>query len=173
MKDVPIPLFSEGDIAARVSALAAAIAVADPRPDIAAPILVGGFVFAADLVRALSRHGLDLQVDILWLRSYSAKRESGGTVSMILGPNEAARGKNVLVIDGVLDFGRTLMKARDLYLAAGAASVTTVVAVDKSRKDAVLRADYTAFTGVSGFIVGYGMDDAGEGRGLPYIGVMA
>ena len=75
--------------------------MADPRPDIAAPILVGGFVFAADLVRALSRHGLDLQVDILWLRSYSAKRESGGTVSMILGPNEAARGKHVLVIDGV------------------------------------------------------------------------
>ena len=125
MKETPIPLFSEGDIAARVTALAAAIASADPKPDIAAPILIGGYVFAADLLRALSRHGLDLHVDILWLRSYGKNRESGGTVSMILGPNEAARGKNVLVIDGVLDHGRTLMKARELYLAAGAATVTT------------------------------------------------
>ena len=173
MKSAPIPLFSEGDIAARVGALAATIAAASPKPDIAAPILIGGFVFAADLVRAMSRHGLDVQVDILWLRSYGANRESGGTVSMILGPNENARGKNVLVIDGVLDHGRTLIKARELYLAAGAASVTSVVAVDKNRKDAVLRAEYTAFAGVSGFIVGYGMDDAGEGRGLPYIGVVA
>jgi hypoxanthine phosphoribosyltransferase len=104
------------------------------------------------------------------LRREPRKRRN---VSMILGPNENARGKNVLVIDGVLDHGRTLVKARELYLAAGAASVTSVVAVDKSRKDAVLRADYTAFAGVSGFIVGYGMDDAGEGRGLPFIGVMA
>ncbi|MGD0142493.1 MAG: phosphoribosyltransferase family protein [Rhizomicrobium sp.] len=172
MKASPIPLFSEGDIAARVSALAGLIAAATPKPDIAAPILVGGFMFAADLLRALSQHGLDLAVDILWLRSYGSKRESGGDVSMILGPSENARGKNVLVIDGVLDHGRTLMKARALFLAAGAASVTSVVAVDKSRKDAVLRADYTAFAGVSGFIVGYGMDDAGAGRGLPYIGVM-
>jgi hypoxanthine phosphoribosyltransferase len=172
VRAAPIPLFSEGDIAARVSALASAIAAASPKPDIAAPILVGGFVFAADLLRALSHYGLDLQVDILWLRSYGSKRESGGDVSLILGPSENARGKNVLVIDGVLDHGRTLMKARQLFLAAGAASVTSVVAVDKSRKDAVLRADYAAFAGVSGFIVGYGMDDAGAGRGLPYIGVM-
>ena len=172
MRPSPIPLFSEADIASRVDALAGAISGLAPTPDIAAPVLVGGFVFAADLLRALARLGLVLPVEFLWLRSYGAQRE-GADVSVYLGPSANARGKNVLLIDGVLDRGRTLAKARELFVAAGAASVTTVVAVDKSRKDAVMRADYAGFAGVSGFIIGYGMDDAGAGRGLPYIGVMS
>lgn len=173
MRSEPIPLFSEADIAARVSALAGAIAAASPVPDIAAPVLVGGFVFAADLLRALARLGIVLPVEFLWLRSYGVGRESAGDVSVYLGPSANARGKNVLLIDGVLDHGRTLAKAQELFQAAGAASVTTVVAVDKSRKDAVLRADYAGFAGVTGFIVGYGMDDAGAGRGLPFIGELS
>lgn len=173
MKTAPIPLFSEADIAARVEALAGAIAGAGIRPEIAAPVLVGGFVFAADLLRALARLGIVLPVEFLWLRSYGAHREGAEDVSVYLGPSVNARGKNILLIDGVLDRGRTLARAHELFAAAGAASVTTVVAVDKSRKDAVMRADYAGFAGVSGFIVGYGMDDAGAGRGLPYIGVMS
>ena len=173
MRTAPIPLFSEADIAARVSNLAGAIAGASITPDIAAPILVGGFVFAADLLRALARLGIVLPIEFLWLRSYGALREGAESVSVYLGPSANARGKNVLLIDGVLDRGRTLAKAKELFAAAGAASITTAVAVDKSRKDAVMHADYAGFAGVSGFIVGYGMDDAGEGRGLPYIGVMA
>jgi hypoxanthine phosphoribosyltransferase len=168
----PIPLFSEADIAARVTSLADAIAARAPLPDIAAPVLVGGFVFASDLLRALARLGIVLPVEFLWLRSYGAAREGAQDVSVYLGPSANSRGKNILLIDGVLDHGRTLAKARALYAAAGAASVTTVVAVDKSRKDAVLRADHAGFVGVSGFIVGYGMDDAGAGRGLPFIGVL-
>jgi hypoxanthine phosphoribosyltransferase len=173
VRTAPIPLFSEADIASRVTVLAAAIAAASPVPDIAAPVLVGGFVFAADLLRALARLGIVLPVEFLWLRSYGAHREGAEDVSVYLGPSANARGRNVLLIDGVLDRGRTLAKAHELFTAAGAASVTSVVAVDKSRKDAVMRADYAGFAGVSGFIIGYGMDDAGAGRGLPYIGVMS
>jgi hypoxanthine phosphoribosyltransferase len=173
VRTAPIPLFSEADIAARVEALARAIAAHPATPDLAAPVLVGGFVFAADLLRALARLGIVLPIEFLWLRSYGQNREGAEDVSVYLGPSVNAKGKNILLIDGVLDHGRTLAKAKELFASAGAASVTTVVAVDKSRKDAVLRADYAGFAGVEGFIIGYGMDDAGAGRGLPYIGVMA
>ena len=67
-------LHSEEAIAARVSALAKKIAHAPLLPDIAMPILVGGFIFAADLVRALAREGVELEIEMLWLRSYGDKR---------------------------------------------------------------------------------------------------
>ena len=63
------------------------IAAAPLRPDVAMPILVGGFVFAADLVRALSREGVPLEVEMIWLRSYGDKR-AASAISMIAGPSE-------------------------------------------------------------------------------------
>jgi hypoxanthine phosphoribosyltransferase len=76
----------------------------------------------------------------------------------------------VLVIDGVRDFGRTIKKAVGLIEAAGAASVQVAVALDKKRPDAVAKADYVAFEAGNDFVIGYGMDDAGKYRALPYIG---
>jgi hypoxanthine phosphoribosyltransferase len=168
VSSLPPVIFSEKDIADRVAALARHIA---PRkPEIAVSILVGGFVFAADLIRALSRQGLQLEAEFLWLRSYGNERNGASAVSLLAGPSENVRGKNVLLIDGVLDIGRTIVKAQQLLEAAGAASIVTVVAVDKERSDAIAKAEFAAFRGVGDFIVGYGMDDAGRYRGLPYIG---
>jgi hypoxanthine phosphoribosyltransferase len=169
VKRAAAPLFSEEQIRAGVEEMAAGIASASRRPDIAAWILVGAFVFAADLLRALSRHGLDLPVEPIWLRSYGEARQRSETVAVLVPPGEAVRGRHVLLLDGVLDHGRTLVRARDLLFASGAANVTTAVIVDKRRNNALLRADFAAFTDVDRFIVGYGMDDAGEGRALPYI----
>jgi hypoxanthine phosphoribosyltransferase len=129
---------------------------------------VGGFVFAADLARALAKRGLVLPTEFLWLRSYRA-RESAGDVSVLAGPSPNVRGRSVLIVDGVLDRGHTIAKACEILRDAGARAVLTAVAVDKLRPDAVASADYAAFAGVSGFIVGYGMDDSGMGRGLPDI----
>ena len=123
-------LFSEREIAARVEDLAREIVAR--KPEIAVPILVGAFVFAADLLRALARLGLSLPMEFLWLRSYDGK-SAQGAVSVIAGPSEAVRGKSVLLIDGVLDSGATIVKARALLKDAGAASVLTAVAVDKLR----------------------------------------
>ncbi|MGC9953751.1 MAG: phosphoribosyltransferase family protein [Rhizomicrobium sp.] len=162
-------LFSESLIAERVKAMAHQIATSPVKPHIASPILVGAYVFAADLLRALTYEGYSLPTEFLWLRSY-AGRSSTKAVAVLVGPNENFRGKNVLLIDGVLDGGHTLRKARDLVLDHGASNVQSVVMVDKLRADAVAKADYAAFTGVSDFIVGYGMDDAGKDRALPYIG---
>jgi hypoxanthine phosphoribosyltransferase len=168
MADTEI-LFSAEQIAARVQSLAREIAAIPQKPDVAMPILVGGFVFAADLVRALSNQGVNLAVEMLWLRSYGDKRVANA-VSMIAGPSEQIAGRHVLVIDGVLDAGRTIKKAVSLIQAAGAASVRVVAMLDKQRSDAVAEADHVGFVIGNDFVIGYGMDDAGAYRALPYIG---
>jgi hypoxanthine phosphoribosyltransferase len=161
-------LFDEAAIAARVAGLARQIAAAPVRPGIAMPILVGGFVFAADLIRALAQENVALEVEMLWLRSYGGRR-TASAISMIAGPSEKIAGRHVLIIDGVLDFGRTIAKAVSLSEAAGAASVSVAVALDKQRPDAVAAADYVAFETGNDFVIGYGMDDEGRHRALPYI----
>jgi hypoxanthine phosphoribosyltransferase len=162
-------LFSEAEIRARVADMARAISAMDDVPEIALPILVGGFVFAADLLRALYACGVSLPVEFLQLRSYGDKRKPQGEVRVLIGPGENIRGRHVLLVDGVLDRGRTLESARELAISAGARAVTSVVAIDKRRSGALLTADFAAFTRVAHFVVGYGMDEAGRLRALPYI----
>ena len=161
-------LFSEEQIAERVKAVAHEIATGPVIPHLATPILVGAYVFAADLLRALANEGISIPTEFLWLRSYTG-RSSGKAVKVLIPPNENFQGKNVLLIDGVLDGGHTIAKARELSLEYGANSVTSVVVVDKLRSDAIAKADYACFTGCNEFIVGYGMDDSGNDRALPYI----
>ncbi|HEV2653205.1 MAG TPA: phosphoribosyltransferase family protein [Rhizomicrobium sp.] len=161
-------LFPADEIAQRVRAMARDIAQG-PKPQIVVPVLAGAFVFAADLVRALVDEGLSLPIEFLWLRSYGDKR-SGSDVRTLVGPGDAVRGRSVLLIDGVLDKGATLARASVLLREAGAVSVTTAVVVDKRLPEALLKADHAAFVDVHDFIIGYGMDDAGMSRALPYIG---
>ena len=165
----PDILFSAEQIQARVRVMARMIAASPLVPDVAMPVLVGGFVFAADLLRALAWEGVAMDVEMIWLRSYGDKRVASA-ISMIAGPSEQITGRHVLVVDGVLDAGRTIAKAVSLIQAAGAASVQVAVMLDKQRPDALARADYTGFAIGNDFVVGYGMDDAGHFRGLPYIG---
>jgi hypoxanthine phosphoribosyltransferase len=165
-------LYSADEIAARVGALAHEIAARPQPPDLLVGILVGAFVFAADLARALAIEGLPLGIEFLWLRSYGPDRSSG-EVRTLVAATRNVRDRHVLLVDGVLDHGTTLVKARALLKEAGAASVATAVAVDKRRTDALLAADHAAFTNVEGFVVGYGMDDGETGRALPYIGRMS
>ena len=165
----PDVLFSAEQIQDRVRAMARMIASAPLVPDVAMPVLVGGFVFAADLIRALAWEGVAMDVEMIWLRSYGDKRVASA-ISMIAGPSEQIAGRHVLVIDGVLDAGRTIAKAVSLIQAAGAASVQVAAMLDKQRGDAVAKADYVGFPVGNDFVIGYGMDDAGRYRGLPYIG---
>ena len=165
----PATLFSAEQIDERERAMAREIAGSKLVPDIAMPVLVGGFVFAADLIRALAWEGVQMDVEMIWLRSYGDKRVASA-VSMVAGPSEQIAGRHVLVIDGVLDAGRTVAKAVSLIQAAGAASVQVAVMLDKQRADRIANADYVGFTVGNDFVIGYGMDDAGRYRGLPYIG---
>src|SRR5258708_36184035 len=108
-------LFSEAEIATRVDAMAGEIAPL--KPEIAISILIGGFVFASDLIRALARRGVNLEAEFLWLRSYGDARV-GGALSLLAGPSEDVTGKRVMLADGVVDIGRTLVKAPQLPAAA-------------------------------------------------------
>ena len=163
-------LFSEARIAKRLKAVARNLARTKPRPDIAVPILAGAFVFAADLLRALACEGLDLETEFVWLRSYG-KAETPGQVKVLQGPSAIVRGRTVLLIDGVLDSGATLAKAKQLLLKAGAARIIAIVAVAKAHEHALATADHVLFQTGTEFLYGYGMDRGGRARGLPDIRV--
>ncbi len=165
-------LFSEKRIAKRLSVVAREIARAPVRPDIAVPVLAGAFVFAADLLRALAREGLDLETEFLWLRSYG-KAETPGQVQVLRGVSEIVRGKTVLLIDGVLDSGATLARAKELLDEAGVARMISVVAVAKTHRRQLFKADHALFSAGTEFLYGYGMDRGGSARGLPDIRVKA
>jgi hypoxanthine phosphoribosyltransferase len=163
-------LYSKARIARRIAEVARAIAGTRPRPEIAAPILVGAFVVAADLMRALAREGLDLETEFLWLRSYGMA-ETPGQVKVLQGPSTNVRGRTVLLIDGVLDSGATLARARQLLEKAGAKKVISAVAVSKTHPRRRFEADYALFRAGGEFLFGYGMDRAGKARGLADIRV--
>ena len=173
MLDMKI-LFTEDQIAARVDALAAQIVADYPGGLVLAPVLTGGFVFGSDLARAISRHGGDARIDFVQLASYGAEQSSSGIVKLLKDFSHPVAGQHVLLVDDVLDSGRSLFFAKQLSLEKQVASVKTCVAVDKhtGRAEDII-ADYAAFeAGPDDFLVGYGMDDAGMKRGLPFIGAV-
>jgi hypoxanthine phosphoribosyltransferase len=163
-------LFAEAEIARRVKAIAREIAARPERPDIAVPILAGAFVFAADLLRALARENLNLDTEFIWLRSYGRK-QTADDVKVLKAPGEIVRGRTVLLIDGVLDRGATMVRAKQLLDRAGAGAVISAVAVVKSCGNPLFAADHTLFNAGPEFLFGYGMDRDGLARGLPDIRV--
>jgi hypoxanthine phosphoribosyltransferase len=164
-------IFSEAEIAKRLDELASEIAESSPPSVLVVPILKGSFVFAADLLRALHRAGMAPDVDFLTLSSYRKARISSGQVAILRDLDLHVDGRHVILIDDVLDSGRTLAFAKDLIAARGAASVRTCVLLDKKAPRAVdVAADYHAFVCPNVFVVGYGMDVAHRYRELPFVG---
>jgi hypoxanthine phosphoribosyltransferase len=164
-------IFTPEAIAGRLDDLAREIAGAHLENLLVVAILKGSFVFAADLIRALHRVGLTPEVDFMTLSSYRKARISSGQVSILRDMDLDVRGRNVLIIDDVLDSGRTLAFAKDLIAARGATSIRTCVLLDKQLPRAVnLEPDYYAFPCPNEFVVGYGMDVAHRYRELPFVG---
>ncbi|MEX0645324.1 MAG: phosphoribosyltransferase family protein [Parvularculaceae bacterium] len=164
-------LISEHEIKARVETLADEIARDLPADFLLAPVLTGAFVFAADLLRALQARGVDPGVDFVQLSSYGGARASSGVVTLLKDFSTPLAGRSVLVVDDVLDTGRSLHFAKGMILDRGAKEARLCALVrKKTGRGDDLHADYIGFE-ASGddFIVGYGMDDGGRLRGLPYI----
>jgi hypoxanthine phosphoribosyltransferase len=167
-------LYSAEAIAARLEELAKDITVRDLERPLIVAVLKGSFVFAADLIRALYRSGLKPEVDFLTLSSYRKSRTSSGKVEILRDLDLDVEGRNVILIDDVLDSGRTLVFAKDLLAARGASQILTCVLIDKKVPRAVdVVADFSAFEGTDEFVVGYGMDVAHRYRELPFVGRMA
>ena len=167
-------LHSEEAVARRVDALAREIARTYDGEFMMAPVLTGAFIFAADLLRALHRLGADPVVDFVQLSSYGGARSSSGVVKLLKDFSVPLAGRRVLIVDDVLDSGRSLHFAKNMVLDAGALDAKICVLVRKSTgRSADIDADFIGFeAGADDFIVGYGMDDDGRRRGLPCIGVI-
>lgn len=165
-------LHSAHAIAARLDTLAGEIARGmGPEPAIVA-LLRGSFVFAADLMRALHAHGVRPQVDFMTLSSYGSGT-TGREVRLIHDVTLPLAGKDVLLIDDILESGKTLAFARDRLLEKGASSVRLAVLLEKPGKRKVaIGADFVGFTVPDLFVVGYGLDYANRYRELPFIGTM-
>ena len=158
-------------IASRLEDLCREIAAAKLEQLLVVPILTGSFVFSADLLRGLHRAGIAPEVDFLSLASYRQATRSSGSVDILRDMELDVAGRNVLLVDDILDTGRTLAYAKDLLSARGAGRLLSCVLLNKRVRRAVtIEADYVAFECPPVFVVGYGMDMANRYRELPFVG---
>jgi hypoxanthine phosphoribosyltransferase len=165
-------LIDEEKIARRNQEIAVEIAKREPKQLLVVAILKGSFMFAADLMRALHHAGLMPQVEFMHLSSYRDATVSSGQVVILKDIESDVKDRDVLLIDDILESGRTIAFAKDL-LAARGARVITCCLLEKPGKNAVtIKADYVGFTCPDLFVVGYGMDVAHSYRQLPFIGVV-
>ena len=133
-------------------------------------VLRGSFVFLADLVRALHHRGLRMQMDFLTLESYGSGTTSSGTVRVSKDLWTGVAGRDVLLVDDILDSGRTLDFATRYLLLKGANAVHTCVFLDKpARRVVSVDARYIGFEVEDRFVVGFGLDYDGHYRELPYV----
>ena len=165
-------LFSASAIARRNLELAKEIASRDYEDLLVISILKGSFVFAADLIRAMHDSGLSPEVEFIFISSYGAGTTSG-EVKVLRDIDNEVKGRDVLLIDDILESGKTLRYTRELMLGRGAKSVSIAVLLDKhSRRQTELTADFVGFECPDYCVVGYGMDVAHAFRELPFVGVV-
>ncbi|MBI3819793.1 MAG: hypoxanthine phosphoribosyltransferase [Planctomycetes bacterium] len=133
--------------------------------------LRGSLVFAADLIR---RMPIPLRIDFLHASSYGAGTVSSGTVELRLLPEpDEVRARRVILLDDILDSGRTLHAARLKLESVGAREIRTCVFLEKRiEREFEKKADYRCFEIGDEFVVGYGLDYAGRYRNLPYLGIL-
>ena len=170
-KDIEV-LFSASTIARRNLELAKDIAEREYEDLLVISILKGSFVFAADLIRAMHDTGLSPEVEFIFISSYGTGTTSGEVKVLRDIDNEVA-GRDVLLVDDILESGKTLKYTRELMLSRGARSVSIAVLLDKhTKRQTDLTADFVGFDCPDYFVVGYGMDVAHAFRELPFVGVV-
>lgn len=164
-------LLQETEIAARVEQLAERFAADIDESWTVVALLQGAIPFAADLMRALERRGRHPIYDSLWLESYRDARESSGKVAVRADISRAIEGRSALIVDDVFDSGRTIAYAR-AHLAAKGAVRTMACAFVRKPQALGEPIEAVGWDAPDAFLVGYGMDDAGRYRGLPYIAAL-
>lgn len=133
-------------------------------------LLKGALVFAADLLRRIPRV---LEIECLNVASYHGGLESTGKVDFLDRHFPNVKGRHVLLLDDILDTGRTLRAVERRLMEEGAVAVHTAVLLAKDKKRAAeVRVDYVGFEIGDEFVVGYGLDYRGKYRNLPYVGVL-
>lgn len=163
-------MISAKAIAARIEALSKEIhdTFADTDKLIVVGLLRGSFVFIADLVRELD---LPIEVDFLEASSYGNAMESSREVRILKDLRSGIEGRDVLVVEDIVDTGHTLTHVIKLLSSRKPARMRTIALLDKpTRREADVRADWIGFEIPDEFVVGYGIDFAQRNRNLPFIG---
>ena len=169
--DVEEVLLSGEQIQARVAELGAKLA-ADyaGRDPVLVSVLKGSIIFLADLVRAMP---IPLSIDLMEVSSYGAATESSGQVRIIKDLSTSIAGREVVVVEDIIDTGLTLNYLLRYLHDKGPASIRICCLLDKpARRLAEIEIDYRGFTIPDRFVIGYGLDYGERYRNLPYIGVL-
>ena len=170
-QDILKILLSEEEIKARVQEMGDQLydAFHDKNP-LFVGVLKGCFIFMADLVRAAQ---LKSELEFIGVSSYQNGTKSSGVVQITRDLQEDINGRDIIIVEDILDSGNTLMFLKNYLMAKGAASITIVTLLDKpSRREKAITADYIGFVVPDEFVVGYGLDYAQQYRNMPYIGVL-
>jgi len=169
--DKPETLITAEAIAARVAELGRAITADKQGEDLVViSVLKGSFMFAADLIRHID---LPLHMEFLGVRSYGDSTETSGEVQITSDVSHRLEGKDVLLVEDIVDTGLTLKFLLDLLARRGPRSLKLAALLHKpSRTRIPVQIDYLGFSIEDVFVVGYGLDHAQRHRNLPYVGVL-
>jgi hypoxanthine phosphoribosyltransferase len=170
-RDIEKVLIDEEIIQRRLDVLAQRVAEDfEGKPMVVVALLKGAVLFTADLLR---RVPLPMEIEFLNVASYHGGTESSGVVSFLDQSLPDVSGKAVLLLDDILDTGRTLDAVMEKLKGEGAAEVKTCVLLSKDvKRERISEADYSGFIVGDEFVVGYGLDYQGRYRNLPYVGVL-
>ena len=133
-------------------------------------VLKGSVVFMADLMRAISGPAA---LDFMWGTSYGKGVKTSGVVRIIKDLDEELDGRDILIVEDILDSGMTLSYLKEHIMAKGARSIRIATLLDKPERRRVdIHPDYSCFSVPDEFVVGYGLDYAEKYRNLPYVGIL-
>ncbi|KZE79556.1 hypoxanthine phosphoribosyltransferase [Paenibacillus polymyxa] len=169
--DIQEVLISEEELQLKIKELGAQLSVKyEGKNPLVICVLKGAFIFMADLVKAIT---VPLELDFMAVSSYGVSTKSSGVVKIIKDLDASVEGRDVLIVEDIIDSGLTLTHLIELLKNRNAKSVCVVTLFDKpARRTVNLQADYTGFTLPDAFVVGYGLDYAEHYRNLPYIGIL-
>ncbi|XEC94965.1 hypoxanthine phosphoribosyltransferase [Paenibacillus tarimensis] len=171
LNDIQETLYDAEQIQQRIKELGETISRDfDGRNPLVICVLKGAFIFMADLIKQIS---IPLEIDFMAVSSYGQSTKSSGVVKIIKDLDVTVEGRDVLIVEDIIDSGLTLSYLIDVLERRNAKSVTIVTLFDKpSGRNVELDADYTGFSLPDAFIVGYGLDYAEKYRNLPFVGIL-
>jgi hypoxanthine phosphoribosyltransferase len=169
--DIKEVLYSEEEISAVVKDLGAQLTKEyEGKNPLVIGVLKGAVMFMTDLSRAMA---CDLELDFMDVSSYGAGMESSGDVKILKDLDTTVDGRDLLIVEDIIDTGRTLSYLIEIFKYRKAKSIKVVTLMDKKERRVVdLEADYIGINVPNEFVVGYGLDFNEKYRNLPYIGVL-
>ncbi len=170
-RDVERTLISEQELRGKVGELGAAITRDYQGKDLMmVGVLKGAVIFMVDLARSIN---LPLEIDFMATSSYGASTESSGVVRILKDLDRSIEGRNILIVEDIVDSGLTLKYLREILSDRGPASIRICALLNKQKaRKADVLIDYVGFEIPDEFVVGYGLDYAEVYRNLPFIGVL-